>query len=59
MSKTTDVEPRAPSLVFVVVARASRGADADGILTPVVVDRDPFCMFEGCSPLQTVLKILG
>ena len=59
MLRTNDVEPRAPSLVFVVVLRASRGADADGILTPVVVDRDPFCMFEGCSPLQTVLKILG
>ena len=59
MSRTNDVEPRAPSLVLVVVLRASRGADVDGILTPLVVARDPFCMFEDCSPLQTVLKILG
>ena len=59
MSKTTDVEPRAPSLVFVVVLRASREADADGILAPVVVDRGLFRIFADCSPLQTVLKIFG
>ena len=57
--RTDGVEPRAPSLVFVVVLRASRGADADGILTYVVVARGPFYMFEDCFPLQTVLKILG